>query len=206
MRIAILLFGRSRHAEHTYPTLVHSLGNHSADVFYSGDNEPIEKLIEICTPVSLINEPITYTVDFSKYPIFIPDIYAPNFDSMTRHFINKKRVFILLEDYMAKHGVAYDLVICARLDIPIHGLAIPEPAPAKNTVYIPLGYDYFGINDRFAMGDVDSMKKYMLLYDSAVYLLDTKVTVPHPESLALANIKYKGLEVVRIQVSTEIIR
>ena len=204
MRIAILYFGRSRHVEHTYPTLVHSLVNHSADVFYSGDNEHTEKLVEICAPVSLINDPITYTVDFSKYPIFIPDICAPNFDSMTRHFINKKRVFILLEEYMAKHGVTYDLVICARLDIPIHGLAIPEPA--QNTVYIPLGYDYFGINDRFAMGDVDSMKKYMLLYDSAVFLLDHKVTVPHPESLALANIKYRNLYVERISLATEIMK
>lgn len=204
MRIAILFFGRSKHVEHTYPTLLHSLGNHSADVFYSGDNEHTEKLIEICKPISIINEPITYTVDFSKYPIFIHGINTPNFDSMTRHFINKKRVFKLLEEYIHKHNVTYDVVISARLDIPIHNLTIPEPV--QNTVYIPEEYDYFGLNDRFAFGDVDSMKKYMLLYDTAIDLLESKLTVPHPESLTLANIKYKKLRVIRIKLSTEIMR
>lgn len=204
MRIAILFFGRSKHAEHTYPTILKSLEPHTADVFYSGDNEPIEKVIEICRPVSIINEPITYTVDFSKYPIFIHGINTPNFDSMTRHFINKKRVFTLLEDYIEKHSIIYDIVISARLDIPIHSLTIPDPA--KNTVYIPEGYDYFGLNDRFAMGDVESMKKYMLLYDTAIDLLESKLTVPHPESLTLANIKYKKLRVIRIQLPTEIMR
>lgn len=207
LHVAILFFGRSKHFEVTYASLVKSLGNVTIHVFYSCDNEPeesIQDFIKVCNPVSMINDKIVYDVNFSKYPRLNPEIRYTNYDSMTRHFINKKRVFTLLEDHMKTTGATYDMVVSARLDVPINNL--PSIEPAENTVYIPGGNDYCGINDRFALGNVDSMKKYMMLYDTAIPILESKLSSPHPESLTLANIIYTNLQVERFPLSTEIMR
>jgi hypothetical protein len=207
MRTALLFFGRMKHFELTYASLVKSLGNVIIDVFYSSDNEPeesIQRFIQLCKPISIINDKIVYDVDFTKYPLLNPDIHHPNYDNMTRHFINKKRVFTLLEYHMQTTGATYDMVVSARLDVPINTL--PYIEPSENTVYIPAGNDYCGINDRFALGNVESMKKYMMLYDTAIPILESKLSSPHPESLALANIIYTNLQVERFPLSTEIMR
>jgi hypothetical protein len=207
MRIAILFFGRSKHFEVTYASFVQALGNASFDVFYSSDNEPeesIQRFISLCKPIASINDAIVYDVDFRNYPILNPGVSPTNCDIMSRQFINKKRAFSLLEDHMQKNTVHYDLVISARLDIPVHSLPLLEPA--ENTVYIPEGNDHCGINDRFALGNVDSMKKYMLLYDTAIPILESKLSSPHPESLTLANLMYRNVRIERFPMSTEILR
>jgi hypothetical protein len=208
MRIAILYFGRSKHFDLTYPSLEKSIGTqHRIDVFYSCDNDPVEsidKFVDMCKPVSVINDTISSYVDFSQYPIMNPEIHRPNYTNMARHFINKKRVFTIFEEYIHTSGIVYDLVISARLDIHLDTLSILTPAP--NTIYIPEGHDYFGINDRFAMGNVDVMKKYMMIYDSAVHILESKLSDPHPESLTLANIKYQLLVIERITLNTQILK
>ena len=207
MRTAVLFFGRSKHFQVTYASLVKSLGNVTIDVFYSCDNEPeqsIQEFIQVCKPVSIINDKIVYDVDFSKYPLLNPAIRHIKYDSMTRHFINKKRVFTLLEHHMQTTGSTYDMVVSARLDVPINSL--PYIELAENTVYIPAGNDHCGINDRFALGNVESMKKYMMLYDTAIHILESKLSSPHPESLTLANLIYRKVRVERFPLSTQIIR
>jgi hypothetical protein len=124
---------------------------------------------------------------------------------MSRHYTNKKRVFTLLEDHVTKSNTKYDCIISTRLDLYFDKLYIPTPA--LNTLYIPEGEDQGGINDRFAMGDYESMKKYMGIYDMCYYILENKLSAqPHPEQLALANIRYHKLNIERFLLENSIIR
>lgn len=208
MKIAVLFFGRSKHFKRAYTSLIASIGNgHTIDVFYSADNEPqeaIEEFIETCKPKALCNDKIIETLDFTKYPNTNAKIAHINYHTLPRHFINKKRVFTLMEEYMHSHDITYTMVISSRLDIEIDTL--PMDTPAENTIYIPESYDYHGINDRFAIGNVETMKIYMMIYDTATFLLESKLSIPHPESLALANLKYHTICIKRFKLSTKLLR
>jgi hypothetical protein len=75
---------------------------------------------------------------------------------------------------------------------------IPKGVPDNNTVYIPFDSDYEGgINDHFAMGSVEVMRKYCYLYKNLVFFLENRLSPPHPENLNKANIIYNNLNLAR---------
>jgi hypothetical protein len=206
MNIAILFYGRINHFDKKY--LINILNSdYLVDIFYSGDQEPpelIEQFIKIYNPISINNEKISHLFNFEKYYNINQIACKANMDNMTRHFINLKRVFNLLETHVINNNIIYDLVISTRLDLCIDKLNIYTPI--HNTIYIPIGEDHTGINDRFAMGDIETMKKYMNIIDNCLYLLDNNLSNPHPETLTLSNIKYSNLKIIRFNMSTVIIR
>ena len=63
-----------------------------------------------------------------------------------------------------------------------------------------------GINDRLAIGDFESMKKYMYIFDNCIHLLENNLSFPHPESLTLGNIQYNNLNIERFDLFHEIQR
>jgi hypothetical protein len=203
MLIGVCFFGRIRHFEHKF--LLNSFGpTHTYECFYSGDNEPEDSVAEFQRSypiISLTNETISYDIDLSKYPTKNKTVII---DKMTRHFINKKRVFSLLEDHCKKTNTPYDLIVSCRLDL--HMDAYSPEIPLANTIYIPDGHDHTGINDQFAFGDLSTMKHYMNLYDTCLSLLETTHCEPHPETLHLQNIIQGNITVKRIQLNTHIVR
>ena len=204
MLIGVCFFGRINYYDKNY--LVNSFGPaHEYNFFYSGDNEPehvVAAFQTAYTPICINNDKISYDVDFGIYP---NNKTCPvNINNMTRHFLNKKRVFGLLEEHCAKTNKSYDLIISCRFDL---YMDIYSPGiPSANTIYIPHGEDHTGINDRFAMGDFQTMKQYMNLYDNCIYFLENKLCVPHPENLHLCNILYCKINIERINLHQEIIR
>jgi hypothetical protein len=177
---------------------------HQYDIFYSCDNEPaelIDNLVQLYKPIAVNNKPVVYDIDLSKYPN-IYNFYV-QIGNMTRHFVNKKRVFHLFEEHVEKTNTKYDLVISARFDLCMNNinLIIPE----KNTLYVPSNKNHYGINDQLAMGNSDTMKKYMNIYDTCVYLLENNLSVPHPESLNKANIMFHGINVCHFHMPSEIL-
>ena len=197
MRIAVLFYGRVNHYEKKF--LVNSLPHLcECDFFYSADAEPIDDFIKLYNPVAVVNDKITYNVDFGIYPNNKTN--PANIHNMTCHFINKKRVFELLE----AHDRVYDLIIATRFDLKLGklDLSIPEP----NTIYIPKGEDHTGLNDRFAMGDFETMRKYMKIYDDCFYYLENGLSVPHPENLTLANVINHKINIVRFPLNHTIMR
>jgi hypothetical protein len=67
-----------------------------------------------------------------------------------------------------------------------------------DTIYIPEGYDWGGVNDQIAYGKLDVMKKYNSI--NAVDLLEKNLSIPHPETLNCANINFHKLKIERIHV------
>lgn len=90
----------------------------------------------------------------------------------------------------------FDVYVRIRPDLRFDSpLVFQKPEP--KTIYIPQGMDYGGINDQFAYGDYDTMKQYYLVFDHYHHLWRDKGVVFNSEVMQLANLKDKGIEIVR---------
>jgi hypothetical protein len=196
MRIAVLVFGRLNRCVEHYENIMESLGDNDIDFFVSSDN-PSESLMNdfncLYKPISSNSSAITYYYNLSKYP---GRRYETCIDYMTRHFINKNRVLTLLEDYIDKTNVEYDCVVSLRVDCVFKDYFLFDSLE-ENTIYIPYGSDWVenGINDQIAYGKLDVMRKYNSI--NPIELLNKKLSIPHPETLNCANIKFHKLLVKR---------
>ena len=198
MRIAVLVYGRLRKCGDHYKNIMEHLGDHTFDFFGSSDNSSessLDDFVKLYAPKQYTNKAIEYTYDLTKYPNKPGETIL---DHMARHFINKNRVFALLEDYMAHHSVQYDCVVSLRVDC-VFQTKFHFDQLEENTIYIPSGNDhYHGINDQLAYGTFDVMKKYNSI--DIVDLLEKGLSIPHPESLNHANLNYKNVIIKRIQI------
>ena len=201
MNIAILVYGRLDNFIDHYEPLMESLGkNNNIDFFLSSDNSPeIDTFLELYKPISYTNEKTYFPHDIS--------IYNPpygngetSFPRMTSHFVNKKRVFSLLDTHIEKENKIYDIVISLRIDLYIES-KFDFSDIEENTIYIPLGQDHKGgYNDQLAYGKIDAMRKYSYLLDNIIEILDKKLSIPHPENLTKANIIFNNLQVKRFDL------
>ena len=195
MRIAVLFYGRILHFDKRF--LLKKLdSSHNIDIFYSCDAEPdnlVDDFIYLYEPVAVNNEKIHCSLDLNSY---YANTRGVNVYNMIRHFINLSRVFQLLENHISNTGTAYDIVIATRLDLQISRLELIQPE--KNTIYIPYGEDNCGLNDRFAMGDIDTMRNYTNIFNNILFLLDNDLAILHPEMLTLAHIKHSNINIKRL--------
>jgi len=181
MRTAVLVYGRINKCVEHYNNIVKQLGNVDVDFFLSSDNSDqkiLDKFIMLYKPITYNNDKIHYNYNLGKYPGRRREITNTLMHNMTCHFINKNRVFILLEKYIHSFKKKYDF---SELK--------------ENTIYIPFGYDYTGINDQIAYGKIDVMRKYNSI--NPLYLLENKLSIPHPENLTRTNIYMHKLNIER---------
>lgn len=204
LRIAVLIYGRLNKCVDHYKNIVESIGIHNnIDFFLSSDNSSeslLNDFIHLYKPILYNNNPIKYDYDLSKYP---GKRYETNVNNMTCHFINKNRVFLLLEEYIHKENIKYDCIISLRVDIVFRSNFIFNNL-VDNTIYIPSGWDfvYNSINDQIAYGKVDVMKKYNSI--NAIDLLEQALSIPHPESLTYANIHFYKLKIERVNIQYDL--
>lgn len=208
MRIAVLIYGRLDECAKSYDNIVNSIGNeHTIDFFMSSDNsnqELLESFINLYKPILYTNNKIHYTCgDLGRYPGKRDET---NIHNMTCHFINKQRVYMLLENFVEKTSTKYDTVLSIRVDLIFHEKFVF--GNEENTIYIPSGYDFVdnGINDQVAYGNMSVMEKYMSIFKNVIHLLNTRKSIPHPESLTLANIIFNNLKICRFNLSYNLLR
>lgn len=202
MHIAVLVFGRLNKCAEHYNNIRDSLGKeNNIDFFLSSDNSSealLNDFIRLYKPILYTNEQIKYTCDLKKYPGRLP---VTNIHNMTCHFINKGRVFSLLEQHIIKENIQYDVIVSLRVEL-IFNNKFDFTNLENNTIYIPHGNDWInkGLNDQVAYGSLDVMKKYSSIFSNTINLLDAKVSIPHPESLTYANIHFYKLNVKRVNL------
>lgn len=206
MKIAALVYGRIDKADKYYQNIMNSIGQeHSCDFFLSSDNprkEDFDLFISMYNPKGYNIDHIEHVHDLQKYST---GGQVCNKYNMPRHFMNKWRVFQLLQSYIEKTGTIYDVVIALRIDMKYQD-KFTFQTPLPNTIYIPAGDDFFGINDRLAYGDIISMCKYLDIYNTCTHLLEHNLSICHPESLLLAHIKHCKLNIQRFNFRTDIIK
>jgi hypothetical protein len=208
MRIAVLLYGRINTCAEHYKNILWTFGENQVDFFLSSDNassKDLDVFIKLYKPILYSNDIIynNYNLDIYDYLLepYRNIIGKINNNNMICHFINKGRVFKLLEIFIDTEKIHYDYVVSLRIDL-VFRTQFNFNIPAKlNTIYIPHGSDFvFGINDQIAYGDLEVMKKYMNIFANIFLFLDNKITIPHPENLTKTNILYNELTIERFNL------
>jgi hypothetical protein len=203
MRIAVLVYGRlNKCAEHYNNIMEHIGKQHTIDFFASSDNSSqslLNDFIRLYKPISYNNDSIYYTCDLTKYLNRRIEITDDVLDKLTRHYINKGRVFSLLETYLLNNTTQYDIVLSLRIDC-VYYNSFDFKTLEDNTIYIPVNNDYGGINDQIAYGKIDVMKKYNSIFSKILFFLDNNISEPHSECLHYANINYCKLIIKRINL------
>lgn len=201
LNIALLLQGSIRHWQKTLPTFLKYVKNtNNMDIFLGHNTELIENLTEFketCKTVSVVNEPIKYTHDYTKYPSERKDV---NLHLMITRFINRQRVFQDFEQYAEGNNKKYDFVVSCFVNVEFSDFIRFDCLPEEEVVYIPRGDDWGGLNYRVAYGPPNAMAKYMNLYTNLIPLLQNGC-IPHPETLMKRYVEDISLNIVRSTAS-----
>jgi len=216
MNIAVLIYGRLNFCVENYESIINSIGTkNNIDFFLSSDNSSeilLNNFINLYKPVNYINDKIIPDIDLSKYPIPANYYTEPQqeVEKMICHFINKGRVFLLLEKHIQKENIHYDVIISLRIDLHFHN-NFDFSNIEDNTIYIPAGDDFQithheAINDRIAYGNFFVMQKYSSIYSNLINILETTNCYIHPETLTSQNIKFNNLNVKRVNLHSHIVR
>ena len=209
MKIAILFSGRiNRFQEHYENIQKNIVQNHDVDFFLSHSPECDEDIDKFCTiyrPKTVNNDPIHY-LDLSSYTCH-PQSNSHNVMCM---WVNRRRVFQDMRDYMIKNNVWYDLVISTRLDTWCYeALNVSKYENiSDNEIYIPNGNDWGGLNDQLALGNYYAMEKYMMLYSNMNTILDRLKTITGyygPEPMLKENVMLNDLVVHRFPLYYKLI-
>ena len=199
MRIAIVFSGRiDKYKEHYQNIMSHVVQGHEAHFFLSHSPEFVhEDLADFCrlyAPKTVNNDPIILD-DFSKYTCH-PQSNSHNMMCM---WYNRRRAYQDMSRYIAETGTQYDLVINTRLDT-----YNDEPLDYnlfecldENTILVPEGYDWGGLNDQMAIGRPQAMANYLTLYDRIYDILDQLSPYYGPEPALKKNMEMTGVEVYR---------
>jgi DNA/RNA endonuclease G (NUC1) len=119
---------------------------------------------------------------------------------MSSHFLNKNRIFNLLENYVKKNNIEYNIVISLNIEIYFNEKLIFDNIQ-DNTIYIPYGIDWYGLNDKFAYGNLSAMKKYMNIYLNNRNLIKNNCcNSSNPDCLILINIDFYNLNIIRFKL------
>jgi hypothetical protein len=166
MKIAILFSGRMDRFDEHYTNIMENIvqGN-DADFFLSTvcSNNELERFCLLYNPVSITNDDINY----EEYKEFEGNRYhLTNFHNMMCMHCHRMRVYEELVAYVKATNTQYDFIISMRLDAYSdskldYSLFRRDVA---NILYIPLGYDWGGVNDQMAIGGMEAMEVYMNVY------------------------------------------
>jgi len=202
MKVAILFAGRVGLAAITHNNTMHNIVvAHDVDFYLSTDaslTEDIEEFKSVYSPVRVNLE----TIPEDDFVLSIPE----NMDAAPKRavqcqFYNKQRAY----QEMEKSGRIYDVVILYRTDINIETQLNLSLEYNNNTVYIPEGSDYLGINDQIAFGSMAAMKVYTSLYSSMpVYYAQGIRYLGEPQ--LKKHLETSGIHVVRVKFAYNIIR
>tara|TARA_Y100000741_G_C18257599_1_gene559547 strand:- start:1512 stop:2195 length:684 start_codon:yes stop_codon:yes gene_type:complete len=80
-----------------------------------------------------------------------------------------EKSFELLKNYEKENNMKFDIICRSRTDI-LYMNDINIDSYDMNKITIPNFHDYYGINDRFAIGNRENMKIYMEMYSNLTKL------------------------------------
>jgi hypothetical protein len=226
MKIAVLFAGRISADAGIYKNLMDSiigpfLGSESdhqptssdVDFFicYQKGTSPevVEKVISLYQPKKIIeNDEIHFPVDHYRttieYELFIKN--AKN--RIMYMFRGRRLVSAIFEKYLQETSEKYDIVIFTRMDLYYSSKISTEKMHriAKDVLFIPSPeYDYRGINDQLAFGNINTIITYLKLYDYLFEILEDGVIL-NPEIILLTYLIFLQQKVERIPLSYVIIR
>lgn len=202
MKIAILITGRINTDITQYQNFYDNfIKDNDVDIFvsHSKDNsEQISKFFELYKPRYMVQSQENY-YDVSMYP----KQGETNLHNMMCMYLNRKNVLYLLTKYIQETNTKYDVIISTRCDLWFHNRINFEDYLddlKQHKVIVPSGYDFHGgLNDQFAFGDLDSMTKYLSVYDNISNLAKSGCIL-HPESLLRRHLNEQTVDIKRFDI------
>jgi SAM-dependent methyltransferase len=213
-KVAVCISGYMRTFEQTFDRLFNNLLKQTnPDIFihtwnYMGsplrgfDNPMIrvstksmlQRINRLYKPTQLIVEP---AINFKPTPLML----QRNFDNrdingVLSMFYKVKVCNDLKKEHEQNNDFKYDCVIRMRSDLMFMSPFYLNKDMDKNTLYVPTGYDYEGMNDQIAYGSSEIMDKYCDLYDNIDQLLRDGEKF-NPEKLVKQHVLKSGLPLVR---------
>lgn len=205
MKVAIYYSGRVEHAKAAYlknKEQILQIGNKYNVMHFASLNESVNsnEFIEIFKNDFGITED-QINIEKTIVPSDIQELKIPvsgKLNNMFSMFYHNMKSLELIKKYQEKHNCKFDIVVKYRADI-FSGTPLAFPTTVKeNTIYIPDGSDWGGINDQIAFGDFSSMQKYS---DCVLQFQDLGQSIRryHPESILKAYLKKSNLSIQRFK-------
>jgi hypothetical protein len=201
MRVAVLFAGRVRAYEAVTRTLEDVKGRYGPTYYCSLNQAVYDDYIDgFCKLLDISRDRIN--IEPTPNPGFFSKIH--NYTSKSPEqaysmFYHENKAFSLIEKDVTENNMRYDCVVYTRADIKSEdSLQLEMPKP--NTIYVPIGNDYEGINDRMAYGDFDSMKKYCSIIDNLTSPQSMNGT--NPEGIIKSHLERHSLQVIRFKYDT----
>lgn len=137
-----------------------------------------------------------------QHPFYDDPFAAHKFDSNKAGESKVHHTYNMMHNNLVGFSLipkGYDVYVRIRPDIKFNGpLKFSDHETKPNTVYIPKGNDYRGINDQFAFGDYDSMRKYYSVYLNCADLYNDGILF-NSEVMHLANLNKLGVNIIRLE-------
>jgi len=191
MRIAFIYSGGLRSWEKVQDNHKQNLWTDNCDLFFHTYEEPTAKR----------------HFHFIKIPAeFYPDLPNHKFNTRRRDETSVANVMNQWHNMFIAFCMVpkiFDVYVKVRPDLEFSSKIDFGQYNYENKIYIPEGNDFSGINDRFAFGNYETMRKYYSVYVNHNDLWEGG-TIFHPETMVLANLN--GLEINRIPITETIIR
>jgi hypothetical protein len=205
LKVAILFSGRIKGYERVLPKL-QDIKNRYSPTYYCSLNEPEynEYIDTFCKLFDISRERINTEV--TPHPEFLKNVknYKSNSPRNTYSmFYHENKAFAMMGRDVVQNNKDFDCIMYYRADMnspDMLNLEMPKP----NTIYIPNGHDYGGINDRLAYGNFESMKQYCNLIDT----LDSAEIMNGntPEGILKGYLDKQKVEIVRFKFDTCLIK
>lgn len=212
MSVAVLLSGRITTSDYgeTIKRLKCTLSGYDVVYFISvnskvHDSDYTRRFIKDmnvsdCGRIGCVNvEETLCNSDYTKYT----KRKETDYERVYSMYYHNKQCFKMMEEFTRKNKMTFDVVLKYRTDID-NETSLMFDELAEGTVYIPYGYDFGGINDNIAYGDVDSMRIYVRCVDNIASLCEEGV-IFHPETLLQAHLQRIGLKVERFNFTYKLV-
>jgi hypothetical protein len=194
MKIAVLYSGHLRSWNRVKSNQENSFYTPKTDTFFYTYDEPENTKYKsfVRIPGTYYDQPLSI-YDANKNPITCTDNTLQAWHNL---FVG----FCLVPK-------TYDVYVKSRCDIELSGKIDFTKYDINDTnIYIPSGNDHFGgKNDQFAFGSYSVMKKYYSIYLEHQNLF-RKGLVFHTELYVTENLKAKGVNIIRLDITNLIIR
>ena len=204
-RVAILYCGRIKGYTNVEQVLLNLQRKYNATVFCSLNKKTKSDYIKtFCEKFGISDERLnlepTKTQEHIYAGITLCDLNMTLFDKERTYsqYFHKYRCFRLLEAYQQKYGIKFNCVILFRADVNSQEEFVIK-RPEEETLYIPEGKDYYGLNDQIAYGNYESMKKYCDGVNSVKTVCDQLGLLNFPYSIN-ENIMKRHVENTRCRI------
>lgn len=204
MKIAMLFVGRIKSYEECYENFKKNIldplaGNEIHGFLIHNKSNKIKNIYDFIDKYNIVYfENVLHDLESFKY-IEVNKKICGNLNSVNMYYY----MYLgnnAIKEYANKHNILYDIIIYLRADQIYNNSLVLPPVILDNTIYVPYGYDYYGLNDQFAFGNVNSMTKYLNLYNYIKIIYDTTHIGFHTETYLLIHMQALNINIVRFDL------